>query len=312
VPLVPSLRAGSEPAAWTDGAAGDHRPTFLAISRLLDDLAADRPVVVVLGDLQEAHSSTVELLQYLAFLAHHRRWLLIGTVNEEGLSAAGDLRRMIGATTREGLCVKIELPRLSRHECDELVRSMLPGGDVPDTVLDRLYTGSLGTPLFVDELVRDMLEHGELALADGSWQESLPANVRVPVRIRALVALRIGALGQAVHRVLALAAAPRREEMSLRELRAAARSLRPPLSDAVLFDALDVALESRILEERRGAYSFRHPLVRSALYDALSKHRRDNLRAAWERSAASTPITITRRSLPSRGLPGTTSAIADR
>jgi predicted ATPase len=75
-------------------------------------------------------------------------------------------------------------------------------------------------------------------------------------------------------------------EISLGELRAGTAALRPPVSDVALFDALDHALESRILEERGGSYAFRHPLVRSALYEDLSKHRRDELHAALGRSRA--------------------------
>jgi hypothetical protein len=48
-----------------------------------------------------------------------------------------------------------------------------------------------------------------------------------------------------------------------------------------VFDALDRALSARILEERKDRYAFRHPLVRSVLYQELSRHRREELQAAW-------------------------------
>ena len=80
--------------------------------------------------------------------------------------------------------------------------------------------------------------------------------------------------------MLALVAAASGREISLTDLKAGGAALRPPLSDVALFDALDRALELRILEEREGFYTFRHPLVRAALYEDLSKHRRDELHAA--------------------------------
>jgi len=63
------------------------------------------------------------------------------------------------------------------------------------------------------------------------------------------------------------------------------------VSDVALFNALDRALAVRILEERNDRYAFRHPLVRSALYEDLSKHRRDELHAALDRSPAVPPLT---------------------
>jgi predicted ATPase len=93
-----------------------------------------------------------------------------------------------------------------------------------------------------------------------------------------------------VRRVLALAAAARGMEISLTDLLTGGAALQPPVSDAVLFDALDRALEVRILEERDDAYAFRHPLVRWALYEDLSRHRRDEVHAALGRSRAEKPV----------------------
>ena len=115
------------------------------------------------------------------------------------------------------------------------------------------------------------------------------AGRTVPARVRALVALRVGSMEETVRRVLALAAA-NGMEISLSDLRTGG-SAPNPVSDAELFNALDRALEARILEERDDSYAFRHPLVRSALYEDLSKHRRDELHAALDCIRAARPLT---------------------
>jgi predicted ATPase len=98
--------------------------------------------------------------------------------------------------------------------------------------------------------------------------------------VRALVATQLRPLNETVRRVLELTAAGGAPEISLNELLTAAGTLEPPVSADALFDALDHALQVDILQERDNGYAFRHPLVRSALNEALSKHRREQLRAA--------------------------------
>jgi predicted ATPase len=229
------------------------------------------------------------MLQYLAHLAVQRRWLIIGTLREEEVEAGTELHRMIEASVRERLCLQVDLPCLGRPDCDQLVRTMLPGGGVGDALLEHVYEQSLGNPLFAEELVREMQERSDLVLSGGSWHESRSSlSARVPRRVRALVSMRVAAMRRSAPRVLALAAAATATamEVSLADLRTAAAALEPPISDPALFDALDCALQSRILEERNGAYAFRHPLVRSAVYEDLGRHRRDQLHAALGRSTA--------------------------
>jgi predicted ATPase len=279
VHLVPSLGMPRRLAASGDRAPGDDLHLISAMVRLLADRAKAEPVVLVVEDLHDLHRSSLELLQYLALLAAQRRWLIVGTFREEGLEIGSDHWRLIGAMADEPVCLCVELTPLERAECDQLVRVLLQGGGVAEPVLDHVYAWSDGNPLFVEELVREMRDGGELAFTGGSWQTTAAHPARVPARVRALVARRLAPADESLRRVLALAAASGLE-LSLGDLRAAAAALRPPISDAALFDALDRALETRILVEQNGVYAFRHPLVGPALYEDLPKHRRDELQAA--------------------------------
>jgi hypothetical protein len=287
--FVPSLGMNTPRSPLADRPGDDHLGLLPAMARLLTDLARTRPVCLVVGDLHDAHPSSLDMLQYLTHLAVQRRWLLIGTIREEEVGAGTELHRTIEATVRERLCLHVDLERLDRPDCDRLVRSTLPGGRVCDTLLEQIYAWSLGNPLFANELVREMQERSELVLSNGSWRTSASVSAHVPTRVRALVAMRLAPLNETVRRVLALAAAAGEVEASLTDLRAGAAALQPPISDAALFDALDRALQSRILEERNDAYAFRHPLVRAALYEDLAKHRRDQLHAVLGSSPAEPP-----------------------
>jgi hypothetical protein len=94
----------------------------------------------------------------------------------------------------------------------------------------------------------------------------------------------MAAMDENLRRVLVLAAIAGAAEISLDALRAGTAALEPPISDAALLDALDQALQLRVMEERSNGFAFRYPLFRSAVYEGLSRHRRDSLLAAltWE------------------------------
>jgi DNA-binding SARP family transcriptional activator len=256
------------------------------VARVLSDLAEERPVVLVLGDLHDFSRSSVDLLEHLAHLAGRRRWLILGTVREEELEVGNDVWSVIAQMTLEGLCERVTVRRLSRSACDDLVQALLPGGVVDEAVLAHIYARTLGNPLFVEELVHEMLEHGELLPARGRWRIASGPSECVPGRVRTLVAIRAAPMAPGVRRVVALAAAAPEGEIPLDELRIGAAALDPPLSETELFDGLDRALEMRLLEERDGRYAFCHPLVRAALYEDLPRHRRDQLQAALAEAVA--------------------------
>jgi DNA-binding SARP family transcriptional activator len=289
VQFVPSLGICNQHRVLASRPADDQLYLIPEIVRLLTDLARDRSVLLVLGDVDDVHRSTLDLLGYLAALAAQRRWLIIGTSGDERHAPGSALCRLIDAMERDRLCEHLELERLPSADCDRLVRALLPGGAVSGAVLDHVYTRSLGNPLFVEELLREMRDRNELVLTGSRWQRAASPSVCVPASVRALVGLWTAPMRESVRRVLTLAAAAGGREVTLSDLRVAGVALKPPVSDAALFDALDCALELRILEERDGSYAFRHPLVRAALYEDLSKHRRDELHAALRRSRAEHP-----------------------
>ena len=275
--FVPSLGTKNHFPALAAG-PGDHQQDLIsAIVRLLTDLGRKQPVLLVLGDLHDADPLSLDLLCYLAQLAVKRPWLVVGAVREGELLAATGLGQMIEATMRERLCLKIDLGCLSRRDCDELVRTMLVGSDVSDELAGQIYQWSRGNPLFVEELVREMRDH---APSPDGGPASEQVTGRVPARVRALTAMRMACVDETLRRVLGLAAAARAAEIPLHQLRTGVAALDPTVSETALFDVLDRALQTGLLEERAKGYAFRHPLIRAALYEGLSRHRRDQFEAA--------------------------------
>jgi hypothetical protein len=278
--FIPSLQAQGELPAAVKSAADCHLDLGPAVVRLLTDLGRRQPVLLVLGDLHDADPLSLDQLRYLAHLAIRRPWLLVGTVREEDAGTGSEPGRTIEAMIRERLCLAISLRGLPRQDCDTLVHALLPGACADEELLDQIYTWSRGNPLFVGELVREIRQRSDYLHSGIGGEQSSLAAAGVPARVRVLAATRLATMDETLRRVLGLASVSPAAEISLGELVTSGAALEPPVSEAALFDALDRALQMRVLEERSSGYAFCQPLFRSALYESLSRHRRDQLRTA--------------------------------
>jgi len=255
-----------------------------SIVQFLTDLTRSKPVLLILGDLNEADDVALGLTMYLAHLATRMPLLLAGALRDPDIEACTELRRMTEAMTRDRLWLRIELRCLSRAATDQLVRAAPPCAGVSDDVLTTIYELSRGNPLFVRELIDSM--GGDPTAANEAIRDPRRLAARLPARTRALAASRLALMDQALRRVLGLTAAAGTTEISLGQLRAGAAALEPPLTSPVVSDALDRALGMRVLEERDGGYAFRHPVLQAALYDSLPRHRRDEFCAALAATGA--------------------------
>ncbi|MCW3818970.1 AAA family ATPase [Micromonospora sp. DR5-3] len=238
---------------------------FRSVSALLTDLAAARPLLLVLDDLHAADPASLRLLHHLIRTAQSRRWRFIATVRGDELPA-GDPRRLILDTFAEqGLAVEVELLRLSRADCARLV-------GIPPQRARRIYELSRGNPLFALELA----SAGEVR--------------GVPDGVRRLVSGRLSQLPDEARAVLGALAVAGGGAISVAELEAVAvAGLHPPLGGPAVAAALDTAVTAGFIVERtvtaRGCpvtgYAFRHPLVELACAEGVGVASRRQLHRAY-------------------------------
>lgn len=259
----------------------DRRPQlFAAITRFLADITRDRPLLLVLDDLQAAHESSVQLFHHLARSANQRRWLIVGTFRYD-LAATSNLRRLTVELTHHGFGRHIDLPRLTRQDCGQLMAGILDGGTISETLLDEIYTWSLGNALFATVIMRELMEHGSAKREGDVWVTRKGSASQVPRQIRELVEARIDRLGSDAQKVLSLAATAG-YNCSFALLRDAT-----PLGEDALLDALDLALAAHVIEEQGDGYAFTHPIYRTTLHERLPRARRARLHAMLARAIES-------------------------
>jgi DNA-binding NarL/FixJ family response regulator len=239
-----------------DGVALQHERyrTHRAVRALLELLAASKPLVLVLDDLQWADSGSVELLGALLHRPPDGAVLMALAVRPgrvpERLSAALERAR------RAGTLARIELATLTHSEAREFL-----GEAVDDATATALYEESGGNPFYLEQLVRS-LDRG--LPASPAFADISPAAVEVPPPVAAALAQELDLLSDGARLVLegaAVAGDPFEPELA-----AAAADTPEPTAMAALDELLRFDLVRHTDVPRR--FRFRHPLVRRAVYES--------------------------------------------
>jgi DNA-binding SARP family transcriptional activator/tetratricopeptide (TPR) repeat protein len=240
-------------------AGGGPRQRYLAfelVRALVDDVAARRPVLLVLDDVHWADADSLALLRHLARSASRTRLLAVLCARQTELEPAATL--MLAELRREGPLVHVGLAGLD----DDAVAALLARRTgVSDRESARRYRArSGGNPLFLDELLREAQESGEDAAGP-------------PAGVREVIARRLARLDDATLRALEVAAVHGLEF----DVSALARVEGRPVVDVL--EALDGAIEAALITatDRRGRYAFAHALVGETIAGAMPASRRARL-----------------------------------
>jgi class 3 adenylate cyclase len=126
-----------------------HKTQEALVAWLLAD-AARQPVLAVWEDLHWADPSTLELLALLLDQVPTARLLLVLTCRPE----------FRPPWTPRSYVTPLTLTRLTRQQIEEMVLRLTGGKPVPAEVLAQIVAKTDGIPLFVEELLKTILEAG--------------------------------------------------------------------------------------------------------------------------------------------------------
>jgi DNA-binding SARP family transcriptional activator len=248
--LARLLGAGAAPSpAGADHAADEAQlRLFSSVLAVLDRLAGDGPVVLVLEDLQWADGSTLDLVGFLVRAIQGGRVLVLATTRQESVQPDEGLYRLVAGLRSAAAATTVELGPLGRDELETLLERTA-GGPVPAELADAVCARAEGNPFFAQELLAAALR----------GDESLPVLLR-----DVLLADfgRLSAQARAVVRVAAAAGRPVTRELLASAMGIAAGAIAGALREAVEHGLL-------VPDGTLGTYGFRHALIAEAAYATL-------------------------------------------
>ena len=239
---------------------------FWAVRRTFEQLAVEKPLIVVVEDIHWAEPTLLDLLEHLADRSREAAILLLCPARPELLDRRpGWSGGKLNATT-------VLLEPLDGDATGRLI-DILPGGAaLPSAVREAVVRAAEGNPLYVEEFVGMLIDDGHLRQDEVGewWAPSTSIDVPIPLSITALLAARLERLDHLEQLVAQHASVVGRrfEQGAVTEL--------IPVD---VRSQLDATLEALIRKELvrpdasdlvpGDAFSFRHILIRDAAYDAL-------------------------------------------
>ncbi|HKO27548.1 MAG TPA: AAA family ATPase [Solirubrobacteraceae bacterium] len=267
--LLPELDPHTPASAASAGAEGNARVLELVFG-VIQRLAGDRPLMLVIEDLHWADRSTLDLVALLVRALRDARVLLVITFRSDELQRGHPLRSLVTGWERVRSVRRLELQRFTREEVAsqlEAIRDERP----TRAMLDLLYERSEGNAFLIEEILA--------ALQAGAGPEELPATLRDVLLARA------EQLPAPTVRLLRIAAAAGRSVPDRLLARVA------DLDDAELDAALRDAVEHHLLviDDSGQGYRFRHALTRDAIYSDALPRERVRIHAAYAEALSADP-----------------------
>jgi tetratricopeptide (TPR) repeat protein/GGDEF domain-containing protein len=240
-------------------------------------LAATRPLVIVLDEMQWADATSWDALEHLLTELDTDRMMICLAHRPDSAFETSPHRQML---KRHNIARELTLSRLTREEVKQWLEAAFHRQQVGREFLAFLYRHTEGNPLFIAQLLRALVEQGAIWHNGLRWEWTPVSELRLPPGRAALIAQRLSRFSSSTQAVLATAAIIGREFDV--ELVVSAGAGSEPAVKLALSEALTAGLLRPSLERREGSFAFAHEEIAEVLIDPLP---REQLRQLHQRVA---------------------------
>jgi len=165
-----------------------------AVQMLVQRMAARHPLVLSFEDLQWADGVSLKLIESLLLDTEHYPVLILLLFRSDLDKPVWQLK-LIAETHFSHRYLELKLTPLDNNASIEMIKNLLQGINFPDELRETIIEKAQGNPLYVEELVRSLIED-EMLVRDGdSWELCRPASeLDVPVSLEKVILARFDRL----------------------------------------------------------------------------------------------------------------------
>ncbi len=252
---------------------------FDNVARFFQSLAGEHGLLFFIDDLHWADQGTLGLAHFLLRNLRGERLLILAAYREVELDRMHPLSAALVDWNRERLATRIPLGRLTFEDTGSLLAALFGQASVSREFAEVLYRETEGNPFFVEEVVKSLIEQGQIYREDGRWGRKEVTELAIPQSVKEAIGRRLNRLSPGSIQLLHIAAALGKT-FSFSELVAVTGAgVQPPSREEnEMLDALDEAIAAQLIQsERDEKFTFTHDKIREVLYEELNPIRRRRL-----------------------------------
>jgi class 3 adenylate cyclase/tetratricopeptide (TPR) repeat protein len=244
---------------------------FLAMGEWVEALAKKQPVIMVFEDLHWADPSSVSLIEYLFSLTLNIPLLIICVTRPDRESTFWNVK-IQGAKDYADRFSELLLWPLTDEESRQLIKFLLKIEEMLPTTEKLLLNRAEGNPLFLEEVLRSLIEEGVIKRVNGHWEITRTiSEIDIPNTLQGVLTARIDRLEEPVKRVLQIAAVIGRvfPRFVLSPIVNQPETLETALEQLELAELIEVRTHDPEPE-----YMFKHFLTHETSYNSLLHQQR--------------------------------------
>jgi predicted ATPase/class 3 adenylate cyclase len=283
---------------------GTHAVLLRAWRVILEAIAHQGPLILVIDDLQWADEALLDLLEYLTDRINDVPILFLCPARPDFF----ERRREWGGGRRNFTTIVLDV--LTSEESRDLIIGLLGTQELPEVLFHTIQKRAEGNPFFIEEIVRMLIDQGMLVNHHGSWcigkqnevivselaspatppddtlidQHYLLPLPHLPDTVQGVLAARIDLLSQVEKQILQYAAIIGRTFWL-----AGIVELATDFDIDTVLKTLDVLIQrdfiiesekqARIPVDHDRVFSFKHVLIRDVVYNNIPRIRRSQKHA---------------------------------
>ena len=244
---------------------------YAAVGDWVEAVTRSNPMVLVFEDLHWADTNSINLLEHLMSHSAQLPVQLICVTRPDKTTDFWSVRNR-ALQTYNGGYTELNLVPLTDDQSRFLVDQLLSVEHLPDTLEHLIFSRSEGNPLFMEEVLRSLIEDETLVKTGDTWTTTRSiTEINIPETLNGVLTARIDRLDEPVKRTLQIASVVGR--VFARDTLEAVPDL-PTALDDNLATLMAAELVRERSGEREGVFIFKHVLVQEAAYNSLLLQQR--------------------------------------